>query len=301
MTLTTWAETSIGSDATFRTACTNWDTAIKAVGLVNYAQTGEMNYSTVTKPVSTYTKAGFTCYAFNDANQGSYPCYLKVEYGVSNNTSNLALGFTIGTSLDGSGNLGSIKTTTIWLYNPQNSASYSSFCSGSTSRLTLGLNYNVNSSGSNAFISIERIQSSAGADTTTGLVMAWAKNYGGSGVMTNTQSGNGHQVIYFSGTQPTAFYNNNLYMALPLMYQTTTSSTTWSDGHKVYLSGLYPIGLQSYPAMQGFLINYAADIPYATNPVISHFGTNRTWYALGAAAFSQLFTNANMTLLVRWD
>lgn len=78
--------------------------ALEKAGLVNTADTGQVNLETVELPaISTF--AGYEIWRFNDARQGAEPIYLKIEYGRAAATSRPNLRVQWGTGSNGSGAL----------------------------------------------------------------------------------------------------------------------------------------------------------------------------------------------------
>lgn len=299
MTLTTFTDTLVSSDATFRTWASAWDTAIRAVGMVKVTQTGEINLATVTRPGSTNTKAGFFVYSFNDANQASYPCYIRVDFGVATSTSYPSLWVKIGTTVDGSGNLGGATSPSIQTQQHPTTP-YISAVSGSTSRLTIITSYTSGSYQYTSAYDIERICDATGADTTTGLVMTWIKAYAG----TNTNSVNGQAVLYFTGSQPAALDNSSGRSGVnSVFYSSNNTSSQWANGASVYCGLIYPVGRTAHFPIQGLMLYYPGDIPPTTTPTISLYGTNRTWYAmpLNSAQYLGNDSSQRLAFLARWD
>lgn len=90
------------TDAEFRT----WVAAVIAdlgtLGLLQTADTGQINTATVTKPGAANTVQGYTMWTLND---GLTNCFIKIEFG-SGSTGALcpAMYFTVGWQTDGAGN-----------------------------------------------------------------------------------------------------------------------------------------------------------------------------------------------------
>lgn len=299
MTLTTFNDTAISSNVTFETWVSSWNTAILSLGLVQTADTGQINFSTVVWPTVANTKAGFAIYAFNDSNQGSYPCYIRVDFGVGGSDSFPALWFTMGTSTNGAGVIGAITSPAVQ-FELSGSANYNSAVSGTTSRLTAAFSYNFTTIAQIGFLSIERIQTVSGTDSTTGLVFTWVKDYLG----TNAFTYGGQQVLYFTGTQPVANYNAA--QGIPtVFYNSTNTSTTWTNGgNNVYLGLIYPVGQIIHFPIQGFMVNYPGDIAPTSIDVIPIYGTNQNWYSVPVTLTTYLVSNggsAQQSLLVRWS
>lgn len=92
------------TDAEFRAWGLAIKTALAAVGLTQTADSGQIDWASVTIPGST-TKAGYEIWRFNDAAQGAAPIFLKLKYGTASATDAPALSVQVGISSDGSGNL----------------------------------------------------------------------------------------------------------------------------------------------------------------------------------------------------
>lgn len=99
--------TSFTTDAKFRSWGSAVSAAIVASGLTVTGDTGQINWTTVTKPVATNTKAGYEVYRFNDTLQSTKPIFFRIDYGSSNVASGNSPGtwLTVGTGSDGAGNI----------------------------------------------------------------------------------------------------------------------------------------------------------------------------------------------------
>lgn len=98
---------SFTTDAKFRSWGSAVSAAIVASGLTVTADTGQINWTTVTRPTAANTKAGYEIYRFNDTAQATYPIYLRIDYGSSAQASGQgpATWLTVGTGSDGAGNI----------------------------------------------------------------------------------------------------------------------------------------------------------------------------------------------------
>lgn len=103
---------SFTTDAKFRTWGSAINAALTAAGLTNTTDTGQINWSTVTKPVATATKAGYEIWRFNDTLQSTKPIFLRIDYGsgavASGNSP--ATWLTLGTGTDGAGTVTGVNT-----------------------------------------------------------------------------------------------------------------------------------------------------------------------------------------------
>lgn len=92
------------SDATFREWGLEFSTKLQAAGLTLTADTGQINWTTVTRP-GVNTEAGFEMYRFNDTQQSTSPIFIRFGYGTGNGTTTPRLQMTVGTGSNGSGTI----------------------------------------------------------------------------------------------------------------------------------------------------------------------------------------------------
>lgn len=95
---------NVESNANFRAWASMIHKALEEVGLVNTADTGQINLTTVENPgVGVY--AGYEIWRFNDSEQATRPVYIKIEYGVGATKARPAIRFRCGRGSDGAGTL----------------------------------------------------------------------------------------------------------------------------------------------------------------------------------------------------
>lgn len=94
------------NDADFRAWGSGIAAQLAAIGLVRTADTGQINWSTVTKPAAINTAAGYEIWRFDDALQATKPVFIKIEYGVGGAVDRPSFWFTFGTQTNGAGTLG---------------------------------------------------------------------------------------------------------------------------------------------------------------------------------------------------
>lgn len=96
-----------GTNAQFRA----WGSAISAAfaagGLVQTADTGQINWTTVTAPVAINTSQGYEIWRSNDATGSLNNWYVKIEYGSGAAAANPSIWLTLGWSSDGAGSINS--------------------------------------------------------------------------------------------------------------------------------------------------------------------------------------------------
>lgn len=94
------------SDATFQTWTQAIHNALTTVGLVQTADTGQINFSTTTRGTG-----GYAIYRFSDTLQSTAPIYLKIVFG-NGGTSSPAWTVQLGTGTNGAGTLTGTYTQT---------------------------------------------------------------------------------------------------------------------------------------------------------------------------------------------
>lgn len=113
------------SDALFRAWGSGIATKIQATGIVQTADTGQINWTTVLTPNTSNMKRGYEIYRFDDALQATRPVFMRIDYGSSSGGSTIPqIWITVGTATDGAGNIGAHasfpnsfiggSTTTVW-------------------------------------------------------------------------------------------------------------------------------------------------------------------------------------------
>jgi hypothetical protein len=97
------------SDAGFRAWGAELNAKLVAAGLVQTADTGQINWTTVTRAAAN-SNAGYEIWGFNDSLQGSAPIYLRLDFGSGSATNIPRIRLTVGTSTNGSGTIGGSAT-----------------------------------------------------------------------------------------------------------------------------------------------------------------------------------------------
>lgn len=156
------------SDANFRLWGKGASDAMTAVGFTKTADTGQIDWATVTAPASANTYAGYEIRAFSDDLQATNPIVVKIEYGCGTSTSYCAMRITVGRGSDGAGNLVGESTGSFVVTKGSTGASLQPcIVSGATDRIEAALF--VDSASYNLVFWIERIKDDTGANTDTGV------------------------------------------------------------------------------------------------------------------------------------
>lgn len=165
----------LSNDADFRAWAQGTHNMLTACGLVQTADTGQINFTTVTRPAATDTVAGYAIYRFSDALQATQPVFIKLEYGTSNAVDRPALWVSVGTTTSGAGALGGQLTARV-MVGAQSSkvaaATLPTYVSGDGSRISVAFNVDFSNGNFGSVIHVERTRNSAGAYTADGLLFA---------------------------------------------------------------------------------------------------------------------------------
>lgn len=182
MATRTWVSgVSHADDAGFRTWGSELSAKLADVGLVKTTDTGQINWTTVTRPAATDVAAGYEIWRFNDALQVSAPIFVKLEYGTASAPTIPALWATVGTGSNGSGTLtGSVTQRALCVMNSAvGSSNYPSLLSSAPG--FLGLLWKAGSQSGNVgggFLAIARHANASGVATGDGFMALWGAAVG---------------------------------------------------------------------------------------------------------------------------
>jgi hypothetical protein len=99
------------SDANFRAWGSYISARLAAVGLVQTADTGQINWVTVLTPAGINTYQGYEIWRFDDALQATFPVYIKIQYGEDDAADGPGIRITFGSGSNGTGSLtGNLST-----------------------------------------------------------------------------------------------------------------------------------------------------------------------------------------------
>lgn len=99
-----------GGDAGFRAWGADFSAKLAAVGLVQTADTGQINWATVNR-AGTNSNAGYEIWRFNDSMQGTAPIFLKIFYGTGSLAASPRIQIIVGTASNGSGTISGIGSS----------------------------------------------------------------------------------------------------------------------------------------------------------------------------------------------
>lgn len=290
--------TDTSTDALFRAWGSAISAAIAALGFVQTADTGQINWATVAHPVAGSTAAGYEIWRFNDALQSSAPIFFKLEYGTGNGVPVPAMWYTVGTGSDGAGTITGtalVGVTGVLSARLQSSSASAvltpafvgpCYAAGDGSALMLMLWPGV-ANGLWSILLIERTRDWTGAATADGWIAV--------NLFTPTSTARCWYASYLAGAlvNPNAVANslwlgNGAGAQAPSVRTCNVNNQVWP----------YPVptGMLRNPGPSQYLqFVCAADLAKGSTFALSHYGTSRNWYAVGDSVGSP--NSATGTLL----
>lgn len=158
------------SDAEFRAWGKGISDALTAIGIPKTADTGQVDWTAVTKPAAINTAQGYEIRRFDDALQATAPIFFKLEFGSGSATTNPAIWLTIGTATDGAGTLTGLLVARRQLLVVAAAGALTTRICGDTNRVILAGNSDATGATTSFWFGIERTHDAAGADTDEGLL-----------------------------------------------------------------------------------------------------------------------------------
>lgn len=277
----------LGDDATFRLWGVGLAAQLAAVGLVQTADTGQVNWASVSRPGGSSTTAGYEIWRFNDALQATKPVFIRIDYGVAAAVDRPRFIITVGTATNGAGTItGQVGTA----YTYSTSASKTvgvtlpSYCSGSTSRLSLMTHLDASNANFFMLVLVERPKTAAGVETGDFIVTALFQQATGQ-----------FQLIPYTGSVPTST------SVAPAVSAAGTGMLS-SVGLNV---ALCPLILMMGVVLTASCLVYAqADIGELTSFTATHMGATHTFMPLGDGGPVTKLTQAQiagMALAMMWE
>lgn len=293
------------SDANFRA----WGKAISdgfaAIGLVQTADTGQINWTTVTRPSSSYSYQGYEIWRFNDAMQATCPIFLKIQYGTGASSSNVYVNVLFGFGSNGAGGLtGNLSAT---------------FESNQGNTWTVGVAQPIYMQSSNAGSLNMMLFPGSGAgsadgnqnESVLGLFVDRTRNAdgtpNGSGILIFKNIGKGAteppQVhsLNRNGTKQDYCYKN------PCCVVPMYTITSLTEGTEVSVIPFTPYSPKLHAPCPGFVVYMNTDISRGTNFTLPMYGADRTFKALGTWQGNSLWCptatawQAHHCVAMRWE
>lgn len=283
------------TDADFRAWGSEFSGALGAIGLTQAADTGQVNWTTVTRPASA-GDGGYEIWRYNDTAQASAPIFLKFFYG-TRATSAPRVGIQIGTGSDGAGNLTGPTSALRYI----NGSFVGDAATASTNYIsnfcyalgTLSIIWKIGVSTNTGFFSLSRSCDNTGAQTNVGWVCL---SYG----TATTSTIISHQSYNFSSNSFTVEQSSTSAITHIIILPSATATTFVGSDAQVYL------GFSRFPRVQPFMscvavktVEFGADSTFTCQPVGA---TSRTYLNPGSFFSSTSFVNASgYNLAILWE
>lgn len=280
-------------DANFRI----WGKAISdalqtvATKLSSGDSSGQIDWTSVSRPGASNTVAGYEMYKFTDSLSASYPVYIKVEYGTGTfgaGSYYTSIWITVGFAHNGAGTLTGYKTTIYQYTVSQNYAVTvyaSSFVSGSTNRLAMSLRHFPGSGTNQPWVfTVERTHNSDGTDT----------NYGVAVVIGNGAGTWKHYLLTY--TSGVILSETVLDILCPTVGHGSAGGTT----------AIYPVWTSAGPficPLHGIVFAFTGNVTSGVPFSVSLLGGSKTFMPLAAATDSGISVRGVLTLIdcIRFD
>lgn len=288
--ITVSAPVNMASDATFRSWGSTWSTNLAALGWVKTSDTGQINWTTVTKPTLANTVAGYEIWRMNDSLQATAPVFLKIEYGTGPSATYSSLWFSIGFSTDGAGNLTSTnQSTRTQIYTTQNTTtSYTWKFSGTTSRLGIVELYDLSTQ--HRYLFIERTHNNDGSDSSFGVMVVF-----GSNTLSNYS-----QLVPMTGTVPIQTKFSNTVGNITAAASPTSAPN--QVGSTVYLAPVRVFGYGEQCPMVGLMAYYTSDIVTGNLTTVTDWtGASVSVFPTGCAPSYFSLPSAYLSIAMRFD
>lgn len=256
------------SDANFRSWGSYIAARFAAVGLIQTSDTGQINWTTVTAPVSVSVYQGYEIWRFADTLQATAPIYFKIQYGSANvAAANPGMSIVFGTGSDGVGNLtGTLSSAMLCGSITAYATAGSLFGSGSTNRFVFAT---WNGASTGTWMGFERTLDASGEVSSEGVTMF------------------GKPVIGSSGAA-IGYYNRSTGMVGPTMgsantYAALFPDTTGVTGVQTIVAPVFPEkGVFGNPILN--LIGYlTGDIAAGSTPNVYAYGSVHVYYCIATA------------------
>ena len=249
-------------------------TLLTSGGWTQSGDSGQQASASWPAATSTNNPGGYQIWHMTDTLAGSYPIYIKLEYGSGTSAAYFGFWCTIGTGSNGSGTITGIIGARTYLSNTLGSGSYPCYGSATTSKLVIAMFATTGGGAAGLMYSIERAKDTSYADTGSGVIV-WGYGHQYAAI---------DQYIDYAGTLSKSFsVSASPYFT---MAQLPTSYATGSDGAgNLAIFPILPWG--KYGAMTpgyNLLVYYGTDLSAYNSVTVSVAGSNHTFMTLGAQA-----------------
>jgi hypothetical protein len=273
-------------DATFRTWGSAWAAKWASMGLVQTADTGQINWTTVVRP-GTNTAGGYEIWRFADTLQSTYPVFLKIEYGIGASAANPSLWLTVASGTNGAGTVTGVPSTRQQITCTSTVAAISHYWSGDTNRIGVAA---VGASAATAMgVWVERTVDANGAVTSEGCLII----YRGSSAV-------GQQAWNWTTGPYTASFEASLGIMGPVLAPWSVYGTQVAIYPCYHTKGVFlNPGLNVY-GYEGTAIGALSTISFTV------YGASHTFFTLPSTVFGGLArggfsSSANQCIMMRYE
>lgn len=260
------------SDANFRSWGSYIAARLAAVGLVQTADTGQINWTTVLTPPAANTYQGYEIWRFNDSLQATAPVYIKIEYGESTGVDSPSVRIQFGSGSNGTGGLTGNLSAQYLASNSAVAGACTVVGSGATNRFCICMGFTT-AGGYGMFFGFERSKDAAGNDTTE-AVLGVFNNSTASGASTGAK-------FYPVWSTTLGDIGSTAAITAPALFPPGTTAT--SGGQTVVSPLLHFKGIFMNPGLNfiGYLTN---SIAINGTPTVYMYGAAHTYYSLPDAS-----------------
>jgi hypothetical protein len=272
--------------------------SLEAAGLVQTADTGQINWSTVTIPTGGNQSRGYEVYCFDDDLQATAPVFIRIDYGSNGNGGSYpGMKLHVGTVTDGAGNLNTAGTYMSDQFSSNNSISSGSvprdiWASGGDGYVHLVVwpgGTNVDSNLNAVELHIERTKDATGADTAEAILVM----VGG---------GDSHRYYALRYDSPGA-KSYNSYGNAPYRDESRVKGTD------VFFTPLFMVGQSGEAKLYGpfhdLLLYYVLDVAGHPDVTINHYGEDHTYRLVGQWSSQHVHVGNSLSgsacLAMRWE
>jgi hypothetical protein len=278
------------TDANFRLWINEIHNSLIAFGWIQTADTGQINFSTVTRPAATNTFQGYAIYRPNDALQATCALFIRIDFGTGTGTDSPAIKFqiTIG-GTNGAGVLTGNASTQITLQGDVSSATLGNCrTAGSTSSFRMMMWMDVNITYRGFVLAIERDLDTSGNEVSLGVNWIGFQVSGGNTLTVSSQ--------FIETAGGLGAVDNKLYAMI-------SSQSSQSGGGNV---GVAPVRTQLGPfrnPMKTLLLCSRSDFTMDTTNPVTIYGASHTYLMLQnlSVSISLNVWNTNTAFCFLWE
>lgn len=271
---------SLTTDATFRAFMKDFSDSLKAAGATATSDTGQIDFTTVTKPANANTFVGYEVFKLTtDTKDSTLGLRFKIEYGSGSAAANPALAITVGTGSDGAGAINGTIGTRRTFPAQSGLTTGTTYTCGGDGRLIFVGQWNAGASGvnSNWIFIIERLRDNTGALTADGIYTFLA---GPTAASTTSSYAETIRSGSISDGQVTSRFG------------ATLQNASGNYVSNYYLSTHHPADRMTYgnPILSN-LFYYHTDLTTGNNITVDRYSTSRTYKPIGRMSTASLSSN----------